>query len=405
MTDAKLGPQPGAPRPSRTPIEQRTTTQVPTAPEVARASLLGNQSLQQLMKAHALQTKLTISSPSDLYEQEADRVAGQIMQTSLPAEQSLSHEPKQELSRQPLEEEEPIVARMAQGSSPVEGEIETSVDALRGGGQPLPEAARNFMEPRFRADFSAVRVHDDAQAHELARAVNAQAFTVGRDVVFAAGHYAPESDPGKRLLAHELTHVMQQGAAGHTEMHRAWLQRDEAKNPAPAEKAPEPAISFVSPIPAGLKLGRGLSDQPVHQGIDIAMPIGISILAAAAGKVVHASEISGYGTAVDIAHGTQYTTRYAHLSELKCKVDDQVTAGQQIALSGNTGRSTGPHLHFEVRSGGRWGPALDPKSLVPSRHERWQSVFLLSAVSVLLSSGFSRQAGRHSRLPTTTRLN
>jgi hypothetical protein len=211
MTDAKLGPQPEAPRPSRKPIAQRATTQVPTAPEVARASSLGNQSLQQLMKTHALQTKLTISSPSDLYEQEADRVAGQIMQTSLPAEQSLSHEPEQELSRQPLEEEEPIVARMAQASSPVEGEMETSIDALHGRGQPLPEAARDFMEPRFRADFSAVRVHDDAQAHELARAVNAQAFTVGRDVVFAAGHYDPEGDAGKRLLAHELTHVMQQG--------------------------------------------------------------------------------------------------------------------------------------------------------------------------------------------------
>jgi hypothetical protein len=66
------------------------------------------------------------------------------------------------------------------------------------------------MEPRFGTDFSAVRVHTDSNAQSLARSVNAQAFTVGNDVVFGAGQYAPESDSGKRLLAHELTHVIQQ---------------------------------------------------------------------------------------------------------------------------------------------------------------------------------------------------
>jgi Domain of unknown function (DUF4157) len=69
------------------------------------------------------------------------------------------------------------------------------------------------MEPRFGADFSAVRVHTDAHAHALARSVNAQAFTVGRNVVFGAGQYAPETESGKRLLAHELTHTIQQGSA------------------------------------------------------------------------------------------------------------------------------------------------------------------------------------------------
>jgi hypothetical protein len=66
------------------------------------------------------------------------------------------------------------------------------------------------MEPRFNADFSAVRIHNDAHAHALARSVNAKAFTVGQHVVFGAGHYSPETDPGKHLLAHELTHVAQQ---------------------------------------------------------------------------------------------------------------------------------------------------------------------------------------------------
>ena len=69
------------------------------------------------------------------------------------------------------------------------------------------------MEPRFGVDFSAVRVHDDAHGHALARAVNAQAFTVGGDVVFGAGHYDPDGERGRHLLAHELTHVVQQGQA------------------------------------------------------------------------------------------------------------------------------------------------------------------------------------------------
>jgi hypothetical protein len=68
------------------------------------------------------------------------------------------------------------------------------------------------MEPRFGADLSAVRIHTDAHAHELARSVNARAFTVGRNVVFGAGHYATHTDSGRRLLAHELTHTLQQGA-------------------------------------------------------------------------------------------------------------------------------------------------------------------------------------------------
>jgi hypothetical protein len=83
-------------------------------------------------------------------------------------------------------------------------------DVLRSPGQPLDAATRAFMEPRFGHDFSEVRVHTDAKAAESARAVNALAYTVGRDVVFGVGQYAPTSGAGRRLMAHELAHVMQQ---------------------------------------------------------------------------------------------------------------------------------------------------------------------------------------------------
>lgn len=85
-------------------------------------------------------------------------------------------------------------------------------EVLRSPGQPLDAATRAFMEPRFGHDFSQVRVHTDARAAKSTRAVNALAYTAGRDIVFDARRYAPQTSEGKRLLAHELTHVVQQGA-------------------------------------------------------------------------------------------------------------------------------------------------------------------------------------------------
>ncbi|GAC1342995.1 MAG: hypothetical protein NVSMB27_02470 [Ktedonobacteraceae bacterium] len=85
-------------------------------------------------------------------------------------------------------------------------------DVLNSPGHPLDAGTRAFMGPRFEHDFSQVRVHTDTRAAESARAVNALAYTVGRDIVFGMGQYAPTSMIGKKLLAHELTHVVQQGS-------------------------------------------------------------------------------------------------------------------------------------------------------------------------------------------------
>ncbi|MBD0325501.1 MAG: DUF4157 domain-containing protein [Pyrinomonadaceae bacterium] len=89
-------------------------------------------------------------------------------------------------------------------------------DVLRSTGQPLDAATRSLMEPRFGHDFSRVRVHTDARAAESAQAVNALAYTVGRDITFAAGQYNPNTTTGRQLLAHELTHVVQQAGASST---------------------------------------------------------------------------------------------------------------------------------------------------------------------------------------------
>jgi murein DD-endopeptidase MepM/ murein hydrolase activator NlpD len=90
-----------------------------------------------------------------------------------------------------------------------------------------------------------------------------------------------------------------------------------------------------------------------HKGIDVAMPVGQSVPAARDGRVTFAGEMRGYGLAVVIDHGHGLSTRYGHLSAIDVQAGDTVTAGQTIAESGSTGRSTGPHLHFEVLDNGQ----------------------------------------------------
>lgn len=99
-------------------------------------------------------------------------------------------------------------------ASGVGAELEALINGLEGGGRPLPGSARSFHEARFAHDFSRVRIHDDGREAALARSMNARAFTVGRDIVFAPGAYSPETVEGRRLLAHELTHTIQQTGGG-----------------------------------------------------------------------------------------------------------------------------------------------------------------------------------------------
>jgi|GEM_PF-3610496 len=91
--------------------------------------------------------------------------------------------------------------------------LEAKLTNSKRSGRPLPHATRAFLEPRFGTDFSAVRVHTDSEAADISRQINAKAFTHGQDIYFGAGAYAPESTAGKHLLAHELTHVVQQKRA------------------------------------------------------------------------------------------------------------------------------------------------------------------------------------------------
>lgn len=155
-----------------------------------------------------VQTKLAVSAPGDQYEQEADRVADQVMH--MRAAGGIHTGPASQVQRKcsqcDQEESKPLM-RAASSSSP----LTASHDVVpAGGGQPLSSESLSFFGSRFGYDFSGVRVHADTRAAEAARSVNAVAFTMGQNVVFDRAHYAPNSDAGRKLLAHELTHVVQQ---------------------------------------------------------------------------------------------------------------------------------------------------------------------------------------------------
>ena len=143
-----------------------------------------------------LQPKLTIGASNDPLEQEADRVADQAM--ALPAHSNVTGTP-------------PRIQRFAGQATGDAGLAPASVDqALASSGSPLEPALRQDMEQRFGHDFSQVRVHANPAAEQSAREVGAHAYTVGHDIVIGAGKYTPGTIEGRRLLAHEMTHVVQQ---------------------------------------------------------------------------------------------------------------------------------------------------------------------------------------------------
>lgn len=144
------------------------------------------------------QTKLTVGQAGDVHEQEADRIADLVMSAPVNAKIKPTAAGIQRLASQPG----------GNFSAPA------SVDrALGSAGSPLDSALRQDMEQRFGNDFSRVRVHANAAAEQSAQEINANAYTVGHDIVFAANRFSPGTHEGRRLIAHELTHVVQQSRA------------------------------------------------------------------------------------------------------------------------------------------------------------------------------------------------
>lgn len=164
--------------------------------------------------AETIQAKLAINSPVDVYEREADDVGEHVMRMP---EIGLRHGcacgggfPKCQTRPRDQDTAGLRLRRVRAGTAGQSAAPSLVDEVLRAPGRPLDAQAKAFFEPRFGHDFSRVRIHADAKAAESARALHAKAYTVGREIVFGAGECARATDQGRRLLAHELTHVIQQ---------------------------------------------------------------------------------------------------------------------------------------------------------------------------------------------------
>ena len=187
--------------------------------EVTSGACDFNQIPAHAKSSASIQAKLAVSSPGDKYEQEAERVAERVMNTS-PSELhtcARGAECPQCRTRQPSREHQDVHSRRVAVNDLGQTSIPPIVhEVLRSPGESLDLTTRARMEPRFGHDFSKVRVHTNDRAAGSAQAVNALAYTVGENVVFAAGQYAPSSPPGQKLIAHELAHVVQQNGSRHS---------------------------------------------------------------------------------------------------------------------------------------------------------------------------------------------
>ncbi len=214
---------------------------------------IGNRATGQL-----LQAKLKLGPAGDRYEQEADQVAKQVVAASRQPdvqradldEEDLQAKPlaagisqvqrdsryagvsysrpeprptpkafvapqqKPKVQREEMEDELQASANHGMEGGDVDTDVARSIQSAKGGGQPLHDGVRSSMEKGFGADFGGVRVHTGGQADALNRSLNARAFTTGKDIFFGKGQYNPGSTGGQELIAHELTHTVQQGAAG-----------------------------------------------------------------------------------------------------------------------------------------------------------------------------------------------
>lgn len=149
----------------------------------------------------SLQTKLQFAGTNDKYEQEADRTAEQILRMPEPSNGDINKY---------LNTNVTVQRQVSNTQYGVTYFPEIVHDVLRSPGQPLDQTSRDFMEPRFGYDFSNLRIHNNNKAGASSKAISARAYTVGNNIAFSPGEYKPDTTEGKQLLAHELTHVIQQ---------------------------------------------------------------------------------------------------------------------------------------------------------------------------------------------------
>ncbi|HTA23112.1 MAG TPA: DUF4157 domain-containing protein [Terriglobales bacterium] len=361
--------------------------------------------------AKTASTGLRIGPPNDYFEQEADRIADEVMAGAMERrEWSLSQMSLDAPLRRKCscggwssssgqcdeckDKEQKTLQRKASGA--VESDVAPPIvhEVLNSPGQPLDRATRDFFEPKFGYDLSKVRIHTDVRAAESSRAVGAVAYTVGHDVVFRSSRYSTHSTEGRKLLAHELAHVMQQ-SAGDLGSVRALarpplelgaskksVQRQCSASPCPPVPIPLPSLP---PTPKQAELCLQEQYAATHPNAKQSISLGFNVgWMALTGKDLPERQaltcLKGGTTAKSGPHFTAKHGMYAGQPDIwdfaNRTMYEVTTAGQAVFKSGSTGKLgaqidlanaiTGvPECGGLMFSPGDWVPPV-PCSLLPS---------------------------------------
>ncbi len=204
--------------------------------------------------AQFFQPRLSVNKPNDVYELEANNVANKIMRKESGATHNNFFTPDVssiDTTKNPTDRKQNGENSHAEGSSPngLSNDFSRRLESAKGNGGGLDHSTKTFMESRFSNDFSKVNIHTGGTAMELSESINAKAFTHGNDVFFNSSKFNPESNKDKHLLAHELTHVIQQGGKQSNTVQKA----DKETTPETAAPVAEPAAPVVSQVVTDLK--------------------------------------------------------------------------------------------------------------------------------------------------------
>ncbi|WP_055564752.1 transglycosylase family protein [Streptomyces atriruber] len=244
---------------------------------------------------------------------------------------------------------------------------------VRGGWQQLYDANRRVIgaDPDLITPGQRLSVHGQATGGQKAPAKQRpDSRTADRKAAErkAAERKAAEKRAAERKAAEKQAE--QKAAAQKEREKRPRASAPQAKNAAPRASAPGAVAPVAASPSTPYRAAGGSWSKGYHTGVDFPVSTGTSVKAVAAGRVVSAGWGGSYGYQVVIRHGDGKYSQYGHLSALSVKAGQQVGAGQRIARSGSTGNSTGPHLHFEVRTGPGFGSDIDPLAYLRARGVR-----------------------------------
>jgi hypothetical protein len=234
-------------------LQSKTSPSVPSMEMLGIQQSAGNQAVQAALRSTGIQAKLAVGSADDPQEREADHTAEDIMRSAGDAPCSCADYGG---ACKACQNKETSIQRKASAPGAPKTVPRIVRSALASAGRPLEGSSRAFFEPRFGRDFGRVRIHTGPHAAASARAIRARAYTAGSHIVFGEGQHSPETPDGQRLLAHELTHVVQQEHAPEQAIQRNG--DDDSDGGAPAGDPADAGVDGGSPDQPG---GAGYSRQ------------------------------------------------------------------------------------------------------------------------------------------------